>query len=139
MFPRNHFPALGFALFLLVSLLVGCASQENADDNVSMSQMADGLVMEEPNTAMNAAAGEAQFASAPMQMQSTMPQQTRVILKNATLGLTVEDPAAVSSRINGMAEEMGGWVVSANTTQFSDSTGENIPVRLSPCASRQSG
>jgi hypothetical protein len=42
--------------------------------------------------------------------------QQRVVLKNATLNMTVDDPARSASAITQMAEQMGGWVVASNST-----------------------
>ena len=44
------------------------------------------------------------------------PVQQRVVLKNATLNMTVENPAQSVSFVTQMAEQMGGWVVSSNAT-----------------------
>ena len=43
------------------------------------------------------------------------PVQERVVIKNANLLLVVEDPDAKLLEINTLADEFGGWVVSANT------------------------
>src|SRR6185503_2398278 len=42
--------------------------------------------------------------------------QQRIVLKNATLNMTVDDPARSASAITQMAEQMSGWVVSSNST-----------------------
>jgi len=43
------------------------------------------------------------------------PQQ-RIVLKNASLTLTVQDPAQTVNQITQLAEGAGGWVVNSNTT-----------------------
>jgi hypothetical protein len=45
----------------------------------------------------------------------TYASQKRVVLKNATLNLTVDDPAASVTAITQMAEQMGGWVVTSSS------------------------
>jgi Domain of unknown function (DUF4349) len=56
--------------------------------------------------------------------QPAQPEaQTRLIIRNATLGLTVDDPAAKLDQISALAGEMGGWVVSSNIS--TNGTGEN--------------
>ncbi|MHB8625935.1 MAG: DUF4349 domain-containing protein [Aggregatilineales bacterium] len=42
-------------------------------------------------------------------------QQQRVVLKNATLTLTVENPAQTVTQVTQLVEGIGGWVVSSNT------------------------
>jgi hypothetical protein len=63
------------------------------------------------------------------------PAQQRVILRNATLNITVDDVSARITEIGTMASEMGGWVVTSNTSQSTASNGEkltygNITVRV---------
>src|SRR5690242_16994482 len=42
------------------------------------------------------------------------PAQERIVIKNATLAVVVDDPDAKVAQISALAEEFGGWVVSAN-------------------------
>ncbi|MBZ0302141.1 MAG: DUF4349 domain-containing protein [Anaerolineae bacterium] len=55
---------------------------------------------------------------------NSQPFDQRVILKNASLTLTVETPATRINEIAAMAEVMGGWVVSSNTYTSTTSSGE---------------
>lgn len=48
----------------------------------------------------------------------------RIILKTATLRMVVDDPAQRASEISTYAESLGGWVVSLNTSQFTNSAGK---------------
>jgi hypothetical protein len=52
--------------------------------------------------------------------------QQRVILKDAILGLTVDDPETRLAEIAALAEEMGGWIVSSNINRYTDSAGEQV-------------
>jgi hypothetical protein len=58
----------------------------------------------------------------------------RVILRNATLQIVVEDTEATIGEISGLAEGMGGWVVTANTNTVQRNgipyTDGNITVRV---------
>jgi hypothetical protein len=58
--------------------------------------------------------------SAPVQVE-------RIVIKNAELTIAVEDPAASVKTIGAMAEEMGGFVVSANTYHTTLSSGAEVP------------
>lgn len=51
-------------------------------------------------------------------------ERERVILKNASLTVTVTDPAVKINEISAMAEGMGGWVVTSNSYTSSDANGE---------------
>jgi hypothetical protein len=52
--------------------------------------------------------------------------QERVILKNASLTITVADPAAKINEITAMAEGMGGWVVTSNSYTSTNNAGEEV-------------
>jgi hypothetical protein len=51
----------------------------------------------------------------------------RMVIKNANLSIAVDDPPAVMERITTMAEEMGGFVVSANLYQTTLESGIEVP------------
>jgi hypothetical protein len=53
-------------------------------------------------------------------------EQERVILKSAWLNLTVSDPQSRLSEIAILADEMGGWVVTSSSNQFTNSAGEKV-------------
>jgi hypothetical protein len=59
-------------------------------------------------------------SASPAQDQST---QNRVVLKNATLAITVKDPASTIDAISKIASDQGGWIVSSNAYQQTSSTG----------------
>lgn len=65
---------------------------------------------------------EAQIAQEPS--DDSQPFGQRVILKNASLTLTVETPATRITEIAAMAEAMGGWVVSSNSYTTTNSAGD---------------
>jgi hypothetical protein len=67
--------------------------------------------------------------------EQQQPQQERVILKDATLNITVKEVAGRVTEIGMMAEEMGGWIVSSSTSQSEAYNGDplvygNITVRV---------
>ncbi len=51
----------------------------------------------------------------------------RIVIKNASLALVVEDPSSSMDNISVLAEEMGGFVVSANLYQQYLETGVEVP------------
>ncbi len=57
----------------------------------------------------------------------TQPGAERMVVKNAQLSLVVADPAASMKRISDMADQMGGFVVSANLYQQRLESGVEVP------------
>lgn len=53
-------------------------------------------------------------------------QVERIVIQNASLTITVDDPAKSMDVVRKMANEMGGFVVSANLFQTSTSAGEQV-------------
>lgn len=51
----------------------------------------------------------------------------RIVIKNASLQISVDDPEASMARISQMAEEMGGYIVSANMYQTYRADGAEVP------------
>jgi len=51
----------------------------------------------------------------------------RLVIKNASISLYVDDPEASMDRISALAEEMGGYVVSANMYQTYLESGAKVP------------
>jgi len=54
-------------------------------------------------------------------------QQERLVIKNADLSITVEDPEEIMNKIAYLAESLGGHVVSSNTYQTYANNGVRIP------------
>lgn len=52
------------------------------------------------------------------------PQTERLVIHNVSLALVVKDPAETTLTVNQLAQELGGFVVSANTFQTSSSAGQ---------------
>lgn len=70
-----------------------------------------------------------------MLRQDGVAAQERLIVRNANLSLTLDDPAAKIEQIETLAVEMGGWVVSTNlsTSGVGDQqrvTSANISIRV---------
>jgi hypothetical protein len=58
--------------------------------------------------------------------QSPQEPPNRIILKTATLSIVVEDSRKSLDSIAQMATEMGGWVVSSNTSRVRTASGEEV-------------
>lgn len=104
-------------LTLITLVLTACASA--ASD-----------VMEEPPVPGLAREGAVPFdeeVSSSVQIDSTVPQAQRLVIKNADMTLVVPDPSRSMDEIAQMAEAMGGFVVMANLFQNRSESGVEIP------------
>ncbi len=134
---------------LIVVALAACGAANTAQESVvagdraavPQAEIADGSFTTSSDDAGGMAAdmdtmGEA--AEAPAAQATNAPssdQQDRVILRDASLSITVEDTVATIDSISQMADDMGGWVVSANssTSNYSENrtiTNGNVSVRV---------
>jgi hypothetical protein len=113
------------ALLLAALLITGCGM--NAPTVSVNSGNAAGPVAQ-PTTAALAilptfpatqAPAEARVDDVSNSPRKNIAANQRIVLKNASLTLTVEDPARTVAQITQLAESMGGWVVASNavTTQ----------------------
>lgn len=119
-------------LLLVVIAVAACASmgaQAPMESTVSNFQRNDDMLYAATPAptmaAMAPSSAEADGQFAQQQPVDEVPQ-TRVILKNASLTVTVSDPAAKINAITVMAEGMGGWVVTSNSYTSTDSAGEEV-------------
>ncbi len=69
------------------------------------------------------------------QIAPSQPLEKRIVLKDATMSITVADPAAIIGSISKMAEDIGGWVVTSNSYQQISASGVkltygNITIRV---------
>jgi hypothetical protein len=80
-------------------------------------------------------ASEAEAPVAPVEEVSSdnsvyggqVPQARRLVITNATISLSVEDPVQSMERIASMAEEMGGFVVTSRMSQVTLESGLEVP------------
>lgn len=119
---RRIFVWVGFVLALAALTFTACGANQALSPASSMRyEYSDTLAQA---TASGFAAPPAQPTSI---ASNNIPQpQERVILKNASLTITVSDPAAKISGIAAVAESMGGWVVTSSTYATTDSAGEAV-------------
>lgn len=100
-------------LFLSIFLLAACGMNSEDQSSVNVERAV------EPQVAQSS------FAAPESESDALLSEDTtRIILKDATLRLVVQSPSESASQISGYAEENGGWVVSLNTTQFTNNAGE---------------
>lgn len=70
---------------------------------------------------------EAKSASSAATGQNSASPTERMVIKDVSLSLAVDDPSASLDRISSLAEDMGGYVVSANIYQTRLSDGQKVP------------
>lgn len=109
MMKQRYFPILFSTIILIIfSILVGaCSAQRSpAYETDSMGAPAPEAV-------------EKESASLARSSQGITPEQAieRVVIKNAELSIVVDDPSQSMDVVTQMADEMGGYVVSANLFQ----------------------
>jgi hypothetical protein len=111
-------------LIILFALLSGCGAKSNSIPGIGYGGQ----------TAIETAPREAVMESAVSNNTtgSSLPSdkpvnENRLVIKNATLTLIVADPEASMDRITQLADEMGGFVVSANINQSQLNNGQEVP------------
>jgi Domain of unknown function (DUF4349) len=112
-----------FALIVLALLLAACASA--APMARAPEQPADIMsVVQRESVSGGVPAPSANSAYA---QDQTATSADRMVIKNATLSIAVDDPLKSEDTITHMAEAMGGFVVSANMSQTYLQNGTKVP------------
>jgi hypothetical protein len=113
---------VSFALLIFTLLLAACAPAARSLSPVEApSAVADRQAIESA-----AGASESSNKSAYSQDQ-TATSPDRLVIKNATLSIAVDDPLKSMDNISRMAEAMGGFVVSAEMYQQTLDNGVKVP------------
>ena len=111
---------------LAVLLLTSCAANKSAELPIVGAREA-GAAPSAP-LAMDQSVARSASGTGANSYSSTQPTNAeRMVVKNASLSIAVDDPPAVMERISKMAEEMGGFVVSANLYQDTLDSGVEVP------------
>lgn len=132
-FKPNRLIRSGIALVVLIGVLGACSSGDDlgsfeSDDNASSSRAvnlppsADQQQVADTDTLITVNNQTGQRSPAQPQEQ---PTQQRIILRNASITVTVDDVAATVEALQNHAIAVGGWVLQSNlTAQFDEATGE---------------
>jgi len=111
---------------LAVLLLTSCAANKSAELPIVGAREA-GAAPSAP-LAMDQSVARSASGTGANSYSSTQPTNAeRMVVKNASLSIAVDDPPAVMERISKMADEMGGFVVSANLYQTTLDSGVEVP------------
>jgi len=125
-FQKNLIFKIALFGLLLSSILSACASASKSAP-VEWNDMAvsQGVAPEAPATiAQEASEWAATDTTYNMDSQEELK---RLVIKNASLSLIVVDPVKSLERITILADELGGFVVSANLSQTTLSNGLKVP------------
>lgn len=118
--PKSKLTIIALFILLASMLLSACASR------AATSEMAPEapVEMEMPAEA-GAPARDAGSGAYNLDVPQANPE--RMVIKNADLSIVVDDPTVVMDRITRLAEEMGGFVVSASLSQMRLENGKEVP------------
>jgi len=104
---------------LTVLLLSACASPQATQAPAAAPPMESSSRQTVADTS-----GAGNFSA---ESESSVPQVERIVIKNASLTLVVQDPAKSMSDISQLADEMNGYVVSANMYMQELDSGAQAP------------
>lgn len=128
----KRFGLFGGIMLMIATLVLVSACGSALPPQASQTQPMEGdfagaPAMERESFAVDEAVSQDGLFYAPEeQSQNPVAGEGRVILKTATLSLTVEDAEASLAAVAAMAEEMGGWVVSSNTSMMTTPAGQEV-------------
>jgi hypothetical protein len=128
MLMQNHthkyiYPRISLVIILTTAVLVACSSAQSPRLSKEINQGgAPAMAPQAVTDQSTSSSSTNEFASG-----SVKPDVQRLVIKNAQLTIIVTDPAKSQETISKMADEMGGFVVSANLSQTSLSSGLEVP------------
>lgn len=110
-----------FALVIISLLLAGCSSSKYS------SPQAPAVTTELQRVASEAGVAAPLSDKSSYSLDQTAASVDRLVIKNATLSIAVDDPLTSMDNISHMAEAMGGFVVTADMSQQTLSNGVKVP------------
>ncbi len=117
---------VAFALIIFSLLLAACAASATQSARSVSPGIANGLQLNESASGAPATAPLAADKSA-YAIDQTTASTDRLVIKNATLSMAVDDPSKSMENISRMAEAMGGFVVNADMYQQTLDNGSKVP------------
>jgi hypothetical protein len=124
MFPPNNQRLIRWIIPLLIGILIlsGCAGAAAPSEAPAYDQSIEAPPAAPAPVAREAEGGVSQSISNPA------PQSVeRIVIKNGSMTIVVTDPPQSMDAIRQMAEEMGGFVVTANLYKEQLSSGIEVP------------
>jgi hypothetical protein len=119
------FKKISITLVILTLLLAGCSA---ATRNLRTSeQVQPGAPMEAPSLGVSESFNAADGEKSAYALDQTAASVDRLVIKNASLSMAVNDPLKSMENISRMAEAMGGFVVTADMYQQILGNGVKVP------------
>jgi hypothetical protein len=117
-----------YTLFALLSILLGaCSAASPTATAPELSRGDAGAGAPAPALPPQEAAPGLSVANSSNSAQASAQAIERIVIKNASLTIVVPDPAVSMDHIASLADEMGGYVVSANQFQSQLQSGASVP------------
>jgi Domain of unknown function (DUF4349) len=120
------FKRVSFALLIFSILLAGCAAATQRAPSVS-GVVRQEVAVEAPSAAQPQDLAANSGAKSAYALDQTTASVDRLVIKNDTLSMAVNDPLKSMDTISHMAESMGGFVVTADMYQQTLSNGIKVP------------
>jgi hypothetical protein len=116
------FRKFSITLLIFSLLLAGCGSSRNFSPSDEMGVVTEMMQIEAPASAPLAEGEKGSYA-----LNQTAASTERLVIKNGSLSMAVDDPLISRDNIARMAEALGGFVVSADMYQQTLSNGIQVP------------
>lgn len=116
--------AYGVIVSILALIVAGCAKQAAPEQEFMAYEPGGDILVSETTVE------EEGRAPAPSHSGAANYTIERLIIRNASLSLTVPDTEAALDEINAMVDELGGYVVEANLYQFQEGLRASIRLRI---------
>jgi hypothetical protein len=113
-----------FALILSACSPASSLSQESTAKGMERASASEGNAAPAPAPGAPALSNSASMEEYDYQIPAAVE---RVVIKNASLEIVVQDPITSVDAISRMAEEMGGFVVNSNTYRIRTQRGNEVP------------
>lgn len=113
-------------IFIVASMIIlallgsACAAARSTAPEFDSQQKPGSVAPSQPN-------GMAASGSSLANYNTTAQSTERIVIKNANMSIVVTDPAKSMDAISQLADEMGGYVVSANLYQSKLDSGASVP------------
>lgn len=125
------FKSLFFLFVVAGGTLASCAmmplSSTRSSEFTAQDMAVESMEMAAAPKMMESAPVEEEYAAQGGDFSSTSAATERIVIKNASMSIVVEDPSNSIEVITKMAEDMGGFIVSSNLFKTTTSSGLEVP------------
>src|SRR5512143_665086 len=115
---------VSIALFIITLFLAGCSPASL--NRRSLEQVSPSMPAAAPQPEVGLSSGAGEKSAYALDQSATSVD--RLVIKNASLSISVDDPLKSMDNISQMADAMGGFVVTADMSQQSLNNGVKVPL-----------